>query len=235
MRRYRGLAAPLCAALTMASAAAGVAAKQASHTHLAVTLDIKPSQPGVDGDMVGVYSFEIIPCENPQSSVGVSGLLQSLATTAGSLLISSAHANHRDHFDRIGAAQVLARVPLASAGRFSLGQVDLTPQSYCHVRLTFARLPVVTGPKPLPALDTSIFMARPAGLKPLALPYAVPFEIPLAQPWRPSRRGDALQISIDPSAAQVVLRDPRSEEGTLGRRVVTLWLKTVQLKFSAQP
>lgn len=234
MTRYPWLAATFGALLMIGSSAMGVLAKQASHTHLAVTLSIKPSQPGVAGDMIGVYSFEIIPCEETKLSQSVADILQAATTKLGNLLISPAHANHRDHFDRIGARQSLVRVPLVQAGDFNLGEVDVTLQSYCHVRLTFARLPVVTGSKPLPALETSVFMNRPIGLKPLALPYAVPFELSLAQPWRPSRKGDSLRITIDPAASHGVLRDVVSKESTLGQRVVTMWRKTAQLNFSVK-
>ncbi len=227
------LAAPIGLLMTVGSHAADAFAKKTNHTHLAVTLSIKPSQPGLAGDMIGVYSFEIMPCEEPKLSQGLAKQLQTMVSRLGDLLISTAHANHRDHFDRIGARQVLVRVPLVQAGLFSLGEVDITPQSYCHVRLTFARLPVVTGPKPLPVLQTSVFMNRPTGLKPLALPYAVPFELPLARPWRPSPKGDHLRITLDPAAAVNVLRDPQSEEGTLGQRVVAMWRQTAHVGFSA--
>ena len=222
-------------ALVMSGSAVGAPAGQTSHTHLAVTLSIQPSQPGVAGDMVGVYSFEIIACDAARQSLGFVDVLQAAASTLGGLFLSPAHANHRDHFDRVGARQSLIRVPLVQAGQFNLGEVDVTAQSYCHLRLTFARLPVVTGPKPLPALETSIFMNRPAGLKPLALPYAVPFELPLAQPWRPGRKGSHLRITIDPAAAYGALRDRASEDGTLGQRVVSQWRKTTEVRFSTQP
>ena len=235
MKRSAWLAITLGAALMHSSGAVGVLAKQPSHTHLTVSLKINPSQPGAAGDMVGVYSFEIIPCETAKLSQSLLDILQTAANRLSDVIIAPAHANHRDHFDRIGARQSLIRVPLGQVGLFNLGDVDVTRQDYCHIRLTFARLPMVTGPKPLPALETSVFMNRPAGLKPLALPYSVPFELPLAQPWRPSLKGDALRITLDPAAANSVLRDTASEDGTLGQRVISLWRKTADVRFSVKP
>lgn len=235
MRRHICLAIIASAALMVANNAAGGPAKQASHTHLAVTLSIKPGKPGVAGDIIGVYSFEIIPCETTQPSHGVVKLMQTVADALGSVIIPPAFANHRDRFDRIGAMQSLIRVPVSQPGNFNLGEVDVTQQYYCHVRLTFARLPVVAGAKPMAALETSIFMNRPAGLKPLALPYSVPFDLPIVQPWRPSAKGDGLRITIDPSVAYGVLRDAPSEDGTLGQRVVTLWRNSARLSFTIKP
>jgi hypothetical protein len=197
------------------------AAEAADHLHLKVDIVIAPAQPGTPGDIMGIYAFELLPCVAAKvAGLGNTGLLE-LAKKSLLALIPSAQANHRERFDGPGAREVMQRVPLDQARRVPLGNIPVaTGLNYCRVRLTLLRLP---------ALETSVFMARPAGLAPLALGYAHPFDMNLAKPWKPSTQSATLTITLDPSLAKPVLADAALEIGVLNRKALTVIAERARL------
>ncbi len=222
----------VAAAAAISSLSAAGAAEAPDHLHLKVDIVVAPSQPGTPGDIMGIYAFELLPCVAAKVAGPVNPGLLELAKKSVLALIPSAQANHREHFDGPGAREVMQRVPLDQARRVPLGNIPVaTGLSYCRVRLTLARLPSTQTPLRLPALETSVFMARPAGLAPLALGYAHPFDMNLAKPWKPSTQSATLTITLDPSLAKPVLADAALEIGVLNRKALTVIAERAKLEL----
>jgi hypothetical protein len=207
-------------------------AQAPDHLHVKVDIVIAPSQPGTPGDMMGIYAFELLPCA-PAKGAGLGGTsILEIAKQSVLLFIPSAQANHREHFDGPGAREVMQRVPLDQARRVPLGNIPVaTGLNYCRVRLTLARLPSTQIPVRLPALETSVFMARPGGLAPLAMAYAHPFDMNLAKPWKPSSRSATLAITLDPALAKPVLADATLDIGVLNRKALTVIAEGARLEL----
>ena len=219
----------MAAAAAISSLSPAGAAETPDHLHLKVDIVVAPSLPGTPGDIMGIYAFELLPCVAAKvAGPGNTGLLE-LAKKSVLALIPSAQANHREHFDGPGAREVMQRVPLDQARRVPLGNIPVaTGLNYCRVRLTLARLPSTQTPLRLPALETSVFMARPAGLAPLALGYAHPFDMNLA---KPSTQSATLTITLDPSLAKPVLADAALEIGVLNRKALTVIAERARLEL----
>ena len=223
----------LAAAITLLTQAG--TAEAADHLHLKVDIVIAPSQPGTPGDIMGIYAFELLPCVAAKGAElgGIS--LFALAKKSVLFLIPSAQANHRERFDGPGAREVMQRVPLDQTRRVPLGKIPVaTGLNYCRVRLTLARLPSVQTPVRLPALETSVFMARPGGLAPLAMAYAHPFDMNLTKPWQPFASFASfatLTITLDPSLARPVLADAALEIGVLNRKALTVIAERARLEL----
>jgi hypothetical protein len=212
--------------------------KAADHLHLKVDIVIAPSQPGTPGDIMGVYAFELLPCLADKAAQPSSTVLLELAKQSVMSLIPSAQANHREHFDGPGARAVMQRVPLDRARRVPLGNIPVaTGLNYCRVRLTLARLPSTQTPVRQPALETSVFMARPAGLAPLALGYAHPFDMNLVKPWKGLASSATLTITLDPSLAKPVLADTSLDIGVMNRKALTVIAERalLELRVDAAP
>ena len=228
----------LAAAAATPSLAQAGAAEALDHLHLKVDIVIAPSQPGMPGDIMGIYAFELLPCVVAKGA-GLDGWsIFELAKKSVLLLIPSAQANHREHFDGPGAREVMQRVPLDRAKRVPLGSIPVaTGLNYCRVRLTLARLPSTKNPVRQPALETSVFMARPAGLAPLALGYAHPFDMNLAKPWKATSGAATMTITLDPSLAKPVLADAALEIGVLNRKALTVIAERalLELRVDAVP
>ena len=150
-------------------------------------------------------------------------------------LMSSAWANHSDHFDRPGARIVTTRVRLDRADSYPLGTVVIPSGRYCQVRLTLTRLPATTGADALPALETSVRLSRPGNLPPMAPSYIVGLELPFAQPWQAGHGNAQLTLTLDPSSAAPVLADASLSEGALLRLVVARWVASSQLTLRQRP
>jgi hypothetical protein len=225
----------LAAAAVMPSLAKAGTAEAPDHLHLKVEIVIAPTQPGTPGDVMGIYAFELLPCVAAKSA-GLGGTsLLGLAKKSVLLLIPSAQANHRERFDGPGAREVMQRVPLDQARRVPLGNIPVaTGLNYCRVRLTLARLPSTQMPVPLPALENSVFMARPGGLAPLAMGYAHPFDMSLTKPWKPSTTSAKLTITLDPTLARPVLADTALDIGVLNRRALTVIAEGARLELQTE-
>jgi hypothetical protein len=220
------------AALGMALAtAADKPAEKQDHVHLKMTLVVPPTPSRAAGDVLGVYAAEVLLCPADQASLGLRDGLSArlgrfgdmLGNVLGDFLVSPAFANHRDHFDRPGAKIVSQRVALDLPGKFSLGAVVVPSGSYCHIRLTLTRLPSVSQPTILSALETSVRVARPGALPAMALTYAVPLELPFAKAWRASHGAAELTVTLDTAAADATLADASLSEGALVRLVTARW------------
>ena len=210
----------------------GGTAEAADHLHLKVDIVIAPSQPGTPGDIMGIYAFELLPCVAAKGAELGGTSLFALAKKSMLFLIPSAQANHRERFDGPGAREVMQRVPLDQTRRVPLGKIPVaTGLNYCRVRLTLARLPSVQTPVRLPALETSVFMARPGGLAPLAMAYAHPFDMNLTKPWQPFASSATLTITLDPSLARPVLADAALEIGVLNRKALTVIAERARLEL----
>lgn len=200
-------------------------AEQDDHIHLQLALEVAPSQPRPSGDAVGIYAVEVFACNADKASLP-GGRVADWLSRASDLLISSAWANHRERFDGQGAKVVMVRVPLDRADRISLADVAVAKGRYCRVRLTFARLPSVTQPTPLPPLNTSVRLTRPGNLSGVALNYAVPFVLSLAPPWQADGQAASLTIKLDPASANDLLADANIDKGRIAQRVMARWVET---------
>ena len=199
------------------------AAMADDHSHLQVTLVVAPSQPGMAGDILGVYAFEMLPCDPVKAAHAPPGRAWTrLVDGALGFLVTTARANHRERFDGPAAKVVMQRLPLDRAHSVSLGDIAVAALTYCRARLSLARLPARTQPTPLPPLETSVRMARPGGLPPMLLEYSHPFVVSLARPWNANGRPAQLTITLDPAAAKPVLADAGLDAGTLSQKALTL-------------
>jgi hypothetical protein len=184
-------------------------------SYLKIAIVVAPSQARVKGDMLGVHAIEVIPCDSNKTS-----------DVANLQLV-----NHRDRFDHMGAKVVTARIPLDRTRQIDLGRIDIDSGQYCHLRFTFMRLPIATHPKLLPALDTSLSLARPGQLQPVLIRYAIPFVLPLSKPWAVSEGPAVLTVKLDPASANAVLADPKIDAGTIEQRVMIRWKETSQVSL----
>lgn len=211
------------------------ALEKADHVHLSMTLVIAPSTPRPAGDMLGLYAVEVLACQDDKVAAALSPRQSLLAwlDRATNVLMSSAQANHRDHFDRAGARIVPTRLPLNRQGRYKLGEVTLPQARYCSVRLTLTSLPAVTQPAPLPNLASSVRLTRPNGLPALELPYVVALELPLAKPWQANHGTAAMTLTLDPSAANDLLADASLSEGALVRLLRARWAARSKLVLTS--
>jgi hypothetical protein len=184
---------------------------------LKIAIAVAPSQARVKGDMLGIHAVEVIPCDSNKTS----------------RLTTLQWVNHRERFDHIGAKVVTARVPLDRARQVDLGRIDIESGQYCHLRFTLMRLPIATHPELLPALDTSLRLARPGQLQPVLISYAIPFVLPLPKPWAVSDGPAVLTVRLDPASANAVLADPKIDAGTIEQRIMMRWKETslVSLKL----
>ena len=222
----------LCLALTATFSPPSLAVEKPDHVHLALRLVVAAKQPLPTGDVLGLYALEVLACPAKLSDKSFDTQLRSWLDSLAGLLVSSAWANHRDHFDRPGARIIPTRVPLDRGGSYSLGAVEMPSGLYCQVRLTLTRLPKTEQPKALPALDNSIRLTRPGALPPVAVSYVVPLELPFGKPWQASQGKAELTMTLDPSSANPVLADASLSEGALLRLIVARWVDTSKLSVT---
>lgn len=110
---------PADAAVQAAKVEHADAAEKADHGHLSLVL--APSQALATGDSMGLYAVELLACPGDGAARQPVTWRQTTAPWAWldrltDMLFSSAHANHRDRFDRPGPRIVALRVPLDRAG-----------------------------------------------------------------------------------------------------------------------
>jgi hypothetical protein len=184
--------------------------------------------PLASGDVLGLNAMEMLACPPTKAAANGSAHWLAWLDRTTDRMMSSAWASHRDSFDRPGARIVHTRVRLDRAGSFALGALVLPSGRYCHVRLTFTRLPATTGANALPALENSLRFSRPGNLPPLAPSYIVGLELPFAKPWQAGHGNAQLTLSLDPSSAAPVLADASLSEGALLRLVVARWVASSQ-------
>ena len=209
-----------------------LAVEKPDHVHLELRLVIASKPPLPAGDVLGLYAVEVLACPVKQSDNSFNAHLLSWLDSMAGLVISSAWANHRDHFDRAGARIVTTRVPLDRGGSYPLGTVEVPSGTYCQVRLTLTRLPKADQPNALRALDSSIRLTRPGSLPPIAVSYVVPLELPFSKAWHASQGKAELTMTLDPSSAKPVLADASLSEGALLRLIVDRWVATSNLSVT---
>ena len=222
----------VCLALAAAFSQPSLAVEKPEQVQLALRLVIASKQPLPTGDVLGLYAVEVLACPLKQSEKQVGERLLSWLDSMAGLLVSSAWANHRDHFDRPSAIIVPTRLPLDRGASYSLGTVVVPSGIYCQVRLTLTRLPKADQPNALPALDSSIRLTRPGSLPPIALSYIVPLELPFSKPWHAGQGKAELTMTLNTSSAKPVLADASLSEGALLRLIVDRWIATSKMSVT---
>lgn len=222
----------VCLAFAAAFSQPSLAVEKPEQVQLALRLVIASKQPLPTGDVLGLYAVEVLACPVKQSDNSFDRALLSWLDSMVGMVISSAWANHRDHFDRPGARIVPTRVPLDRSASYPLGSVVIPSGFYCQVRLTLTRLPKTDQPKALPALDNSIRLTRPGSLPPIAVSYVLPLELPFSKPWHAGQGKAELTMTLDPSAAKSVLADASLSEGALLRLIAARWVATSNLSVT---
>jgi hypothetical protein len=224
----------LCAWLLLAFDAGGTLAHPAEHGHIRVVIDIRASDIGATGDVLGLYAAELVACDGRLSladptlptSASVS---QRTVESIFAVISGTAHANHRERLDGPAAREFMQPVALDRAGRTVLGELDAATGSYCHVRLTLARLPSTAT---RPALPHSLRLSGETGGV-LALDYRETLQVLLTKPWRASGGSIELTVRLRPRTAQALIPFETDDMGAVSQRVVTLLSKqaTAEIKL----
>lgn len=216
-----------------------IASEKVPNDRLKLNLVVTPSKAMPKTDSMGVYAVEMLECQNkqvtqlyPVAEKNNHWLLGLLENTTD-LLVSSAWANHRDHFDRPGAKIVTTRVFFNKPSKFNFGEVTVSQASYCQVRLTLTRLAGSNEPNGLPALETSIYLTRPAKLAAVALNYPVALVLNLPSPWQAKQGMATLTMTLDPASASDILADASLGEGALIRKLAERWVQTSHVQLNA--
>ena len=215
-----------------------IASEKVPNDRLKLSLVVKPSKAMPKSDSMGVYAVEMLECQNKQVNqfkpvVENNNWLLGLLENTTDLFVSSAWANHRDHFDRPGAKIVTTRVFLNKPSKFNFDEVTVSQASYCQVRLTLTRLAGSNEPKGLPALETSIYLTRPAKLAAVALNYPVALVLNLPSPWQAKQGMATLTMTLDPASASDILADASLGEGALIRKLAERWVQTSHVQLNA--
>jgi hypothetical protein len=215
------------------------ASEKVPNDRLKLSLFVVPSKAMLKSDSMGIYAVEMLECQNKQvtqfkpvvekNNNWLLGLLENTTD----LFVSSAWANHRDHFDRPGAKIVTTRVFFNKPSKVNFGEVSMSQASYCQVRLTLTRLAGSNEPKGLPALETSIYLTRPAKLPVVALNYPVALVLNLPSPWQAKQGMATLTMTLDPASASDILADVSLGEGALIRKLAERWVQTSYVQLSA--
>ena len=228
MRRFRSLT--RWVALTLLGSAVIVAinavAAQPDHVHLSVKIVVPHGETSGAGDALGLYALQLLPCEPPAQSSRQTGALERLRTSAIaigeralSLLIGTAHANHRERFDGPASAEFGKRIALDRATTTSVGTLVApmaTQATYCKVGLVLARLPS-RGKEP--ALPFSLRLSK-SPEQALVIDFRENVEIALTKPWVASGSTAKLTVVLRPQRALQVLNVQGIEDGERMQRAV---------------
>ncbi len=198
-------------------------AAQSDHVHVTVEFVVPRAEAGGVGDALGLYAMQLLTCAgSAQRSTETSTLerLRAGALAAGErvlgMLVSTAHANHRERFDGPAAAEFGMRVALDHAATTIVGALVAPIARYCKVGLVLARLPS-QGKEP--ALPFSLRLSKSPD-RVLAIDFRENLEIPLAKPWVASGSTAKLTIALRPQRALQVLDLHGIEDGERMQRAV---------------
>ena len=225
MRRFRSLT--RWVALTLLGSAVIVAinavAAQPDHVHLSVKIVVPHAETSGAGDALGLYALQLLPCETPAQSSRQTGALERLRTSAQvigeralSLLVGTAHANHRERFDGPASAEFAKRIALDRATTTTVGTLVAPQATYCKVGLVLARLPS-RGKEP--ALPFSLRLSK-SPEQALVIDFRENVEIALAKPWVASGSTAKLTVVLRPQRALQVPNVQGIEDGERMQRAV---------------
>ncbi len=209
------------------TATAAVAAPP-DHVHVKVEIVVPRAETSGAGDALGLYAVQLLPCAGSAQSSTQSSVLNRLwasALVAGDrllgVLVSTAHANHRERFDGPAAAEFGKRVPLDRAATTTVGTLIAPLGTYCKVGLVLARLPSHGKDAALPF---ALRLSNPAG-QVLLIEHREDLEIPLTKPWNASASATKLTVILLPGRALQALGLPNMEEGERMQRAVVSFAK----------
>lgn len=212
------------AALTLLGGVA-ITAIAAAPDHVRVTVEIvvPRGEASGAGDALGLYALQLLPCANLAKNTTQTDILERLRVgvlvvgeRALGLLISTAHANHRERFDGPAAAEFGKRIALDRAASTNAGTLVAPLARYCKVGLVLARLPS-HGKEP--ALPFSLRLSKPSG-QTLVIDFRENLEIPLTQPWAASGSTAKLTVVLRPQRALQVLEMQGVADGERMQRAV---------------
>ena len=225
MRRFRSLT--RWVALTLLGSAVIVAinavAAQPDHVHLSVKIVVPHGETSGAGDALGLYALQLLPCVAAAQSATPTGALERLRTSvlvigerALSLLVGTAHANHRERFDGPASAEFGKRIALDRATTTTVGTLVAPLATYCKVGLVLARLPS-RGKEP--ALPFSLRLSK-SPEQALVIDFRENVEIALTKPWIASGSTAKLTVVLRPQRALQVLNVQGIEDGERMQRAV---------------
>ncbi len=198
-------------------------AAQPDHVHVTVEFVVPRAETSGAGDALGLYALQLLTCADSAQSSTQTGMLERLR--AGALvavdrvlgvLVSTAHANHRERFDGPAAAEFGRRVALDRAANTIVGTLVAPIARYCKVGLVLARLPS-QGKEP--ALPFGLRLSKSPD-RVLAIDFRENLEILLAKPWVASGPTAKLTVTLRPQRALQVLDLQGVEDGERMQRAV---------------
>ena len=220
---YRAIG-PLLAAWVALALFAPISAavpEKPDHTHVNVSVVIARGETSGAGDALGLYALQLVPCDGVAArSEVVRDLVMSavsgIAERFLGLVVSVAHANHRERFDGPGAAEFGVRVMLDKAQTTEVGILVAPTKRFCSVALVLARLPTTAG---RPALPFGLRISSSAEQQ-STLDFRQDLRITLDKPWESSGQNSRLTITLRPRRAHAVLQMSGMEDGERMQRIV---------------
>jgi hypothetical protein len=189
------------------------------HFHVAAKVSVERGETSGAGDALGLYAIRFIACAPDARAADHTNWRHragEFAERLVELLVSTAHANHRESFEGDASREVKQRIALDTSAVTPIGELVVPAGRYCRVGLVLARLPAIGAQ---PALAFSLRLSDGAQ-RSVTLDYRENVEIALTQPWVPSGKTPTLTVVLRPARALPLLAVVNLEDGERTQRAV---------------
>lgn len=208
------------------------AACAADHSHVRLSVEVQANDTSASGDALGLYAAQLVPCDAAAASRSPhndSATWRGFTERLLSLVIGTAHANHRERFDGPASGEFMKRVALDLAGITPVGEIVAPAARYCRVLLTLARLPATGSPE----LPFSLRLSTPKGRE-IKLDFRESLAVSFDKPWLANGRSANLVITLRPRATAGLIPEDADDFGAVSQRVVAQLAKASSAQLTSR-